>query len=81
MQGYTNFPENITTLAELESLSTVLEALGLGTLDNMLLGLRFLIGAIPGAILLLGTIIFWIFYPLTPKKVLENKLKMKELNI
>ncbi len=42
-------------------------------------GIRFLLGVIPMVVLLIGTIIFWKFYPLTPEKVMENKAKLKEL--
>ena len=47
----------------------------------MFTGIRFMIGVIPGGILILGTIIFWIFYPLTPKRVTENKLKLAEMKL
>jgi Na+/melibiose symporter-like transporter len=42
-------------------------------------GIRLMMGIIPAVILLIGTLIFWKFYPLTPEKVLENKRKLKEL--
>lgn len=42
-------------------------------------GLRFLIGIIPMCVLLIGVLIFWKFYPLSPDKVAENKAKLEEL--
>ena len=38
-----------------------------------------LIGIIPMCIILLGVVVFWKLYPLTPEKMLENKVKLKEL--
>ncbi|MBN2156103.1 MAG: MFS transporter [Candidatus Lokiarchaeota archaeon] len=77
VQNYTGFPVDVATLAELQNYIL----LNGGSLSAMLLGIRFMIGVIPGAILLIGTIIFWIFYPLTPEKVAENKQIMRELNV
>ena len=45
----------------------------------VLLGIRLLLGIIPMLVLLVGTLIFWKFYPLTQEKVLENKAKLIEL--
>jgi Na+/melibiose symporter-like transporter len=45
----------------------------------VLLGIRLLLGIIPMLVLLVGTLIFWRFYPLTQEKVLENKAKLNEL--
>jgi len=42
-------------------------------------GIRFLLGVIPALLILVGTLIFWKFYPLTQEKVLENKAKLLEL--
>jgi Na+/melibiose symporter-like transporter len=42
-------------------------------------GLRFLIGIIPMCILLLGVLVFWKAYPLSPEKVAENKAKLEEI--
>jgi len=42
-------------------------------------GLRFLIGIIPMCVLLIGVLIFWKVYPLSPEKVAENKAKLEEL--
>ena len=42
-------------------------------------GIRLLIGVIPALLILLGTLIFWKYYPLTQDKVLENKAKLLEL--
>lgn len=48
-------------------------------MEPILWGIRFLVGIIPMAILLAGTIIFWKLYPLSQDKVLENKNKLLEL--
>ena len=42
-------------------------------------GIRLLLGIIPASVLLIGTLIFKKYYPLTQEKVLENKAKLKEL--
>ncbi len=42
-------------------------------------GVRLLIGIIPMCVLLIGVLIFWKFYPLTPEKVAENKAKLEKL--
>ncbi len=46
---------------------------------SVLLGIRLLLGLIPALVILVGTLIFWKFYPLTQEKVLENKAKLLEL--
>ena len=46
---------------------------------NNELAIRLLVGVVPALVILLGTLIFWKFYPLTQEKVLENKAKLKEL--
>jgi Na+/melibiose symporter-like transporter len=43
------------------------------------MGIRLLLGVIPALLVLIGTLIFWKFYPLTQEKVLENKAKLIEL--
>jgi len=43
------------------------------------LAIRLLLGIVPALVLLVGTILFWGFYPLTQEKVLENKDKLREL--
>ena len=43
------------------------------------LGIRLLLGVIPASVILVGTLVFWKFYPLTQEKVLENKAKLLEL--
>ncbi len=47
--------------------------------ELVLLGIRILLGVIPALVILIGTLIFWKFYPLTQEKVLENKAKLLEL--
>jgi GPH family glycoside/pentoside/hexuronide:cation symporter len=77
VQNFTRFPAGITDYTMLELHARIYH------LDmNMLIGgIRYMIGVIPGVLLILGTIIFWIFYPLTAKKVTENKLKLAELKL
>ncbi len=47
--------------------------------DLVIWGIRLLLGIIPASVILVGTLIFWKFYPLTQDKVLENKAKLLEL--
>ncbi len=72
---FTGFPEGITTYAQLEN------ELGAGSseLELALFGIRLLFGIIPSIILIVGTLIFWKWFPLTQDKVLENKRKLEEL--
>jgi len=46
---------------------------------NNELAIRLLLGIVPALVILVGTLIFWKFYPLTQEKVLENKAKLLEL--
>jgi GPH family glycoside/pentoside/hexuronide:cation symporter len=46
---------------------------------NNELAIRLLIGIVPAMVILVGTLIFWKFYPLTQDKVYENKAKLLEL--
>jgi len=46
---------------------------------NNELAIRLLLGIVPALVILIGTLIFWKFYPLTQEKVLENKAKLLEL--
>ncbi|MFX0073192.1 MAG: MFS transporter [Candidatus Hermodarchaeota archaeon] len=53
-----------------------------GAVDNIdlvLWGIRFLIGVIPMCVLLIGILVFWKFYDITPEKFRENREKLKEL--
>jgi Na+/melibiose symporter-like transporter len=77
VQNYTGFPAGITNYSVLE-LHAIINDLDMNTLIG---GIRYMIGVIPGVILILGTIVFWIFYPLTPKRVTENKLKLAEMKL
>jgi GPH family glycoside/pentoside/hexuronide:cation symporter len=53
---------------------------GTGTDMNLVIwGIRILQGIIPMAILLIGILIFWKYYPLTQDRVKDNKAKLKEL--
>ncbi|MFW9865720.1 MAG: MFS transporter [Candidatus Thorarchaeota archaeon] len=57
----------------------LLAEVGPRVMINIQWGIRFLIGIIPAYLILIGTVIFWLGYPLTQKKVLENKAKLLEL--
>ena len=53
-----------------------------GAVDDInlvLWGIRLLMGIIPMIIVLIPTLIFWKFYPLTQDMVEKNKIKLKEL--
>ncbi|MFX1489420.1 MAG: MFS transporter [Promethearchaeota archaeon] len=65
--GYSSYA---ALLAEVGSVSAM---------KTIQLGIRFLIGVIPAYLILIGTVIFWLGYPLNQKKVLENKAKLLEL--
>ena len=67
----TGFVGGIETYVEL--VATVADV------NLVLWGIRLLIGVIPASITLIGALIFWKFFPLTQEKILENKLKLKEL--
>lgn len=43
------------------------------------IGIRLLTGIIPAVILLVGTLVFWKFFPLTQDVILDNKVKLEEL--
>jgi GPH family glycoside/pentoside/hexuronide:cation symporter len=68
----TGFKEGIKTYAQLITTPGV-------DANLVLIGIRLLLGIIPMIVLLVGTLIFWKYYPLTQEKVLENKVKLAEL--
>lgn len=67
----TGFVAGIETFEEL--------ILTVSNVDLVLWGIRLLVGIIPMITLLIGTLIFWKFFPLTQGKIIENKSKLKEL--
>jgi GPH family glycoside/pentoside/hexuronide:cation symporter len=69
----TGFDAGYTSYAALEA------AIGAANMPAILMGIRLLLGVIPALLVLIGTLIFWKFYPLTQEKVLENKRKLIEL--
>ena len=75
VQGATGFIEGNETFALLEAAVT---AAG-GDINLVLFGIRLLVGLIPAIVLLIGVLVFWIWFPLTQDKVLENKLKLEEI--
>ncbi|MFX0071535.1 MAG: MFS transporter [Candidatus Hermodarchaeota archaeon] len=48
-------------------------------IELVLWGIRLLSGVIPAIIMLIGTIIFWKYYPLTQDVVIKNKEMLKKL--
>lgn len=71
----TGFIEGNETYAELLAAVT---AAG-GDIGLVLFGIRLIFGVIPSIIIIIGTLIFWKFFPLTQDKVLENKKILEEL--
>ena len=69
----TGFVEGATTLAELTALSP--------NIDLALFGIRIHSAIVPAIFALLLLIVFWKFYDLTPEKVEQNRIKLKELGI
>jgi Na+/melibiose symporter-like transporter len=54
-------------------------AASVADINLVLWGIRLLQGVIPGIIILIGTLIFWKYYPLTQDVVLKNKEALKKL--
>lgn len=52
-----------------------------GDINLVLFGIRLLSGVIPAIVMLAGTLVFWKYFPLTKEIVLENKAKLKELDL
>ena len=73
VNGLTGLPEGVATYSELELL------LSAPQLELALIGIRLLFGIIPSVILIIGTVVFWKWFPLTQDKVLENKRILEEL--
>jgi len=48
---------------------------------SAIFGVQLHFSIIPAIVMLIGTIIFWKYYKLTPDKVTENQLKVKELGL
>ncbi len=44
-------------------------------------GIRIHLAVVPMVFMIVGILIFWRFYDLTPEKVTENQLKIKEMCI
>ena len=67
----TGFVEGAEDYAELAALSP--------SVDLALIGIRLHMSVIPAIILVICTLIYWKYYPITPKIWMENKQKLKEL--
>ena len=48
---------------------------------SAILGIQIHFALIPAIVMLIGTLIFWKFYKLTPDVVTQNQLKVKELGL
>ena len=77
VQNWTGFPAGVENY---QALADYAAANG-GDVTRMLLSVRLLIGVVPAAVLLIGIVVFFIFYPLTPAKVAENKKLLEEMNL
>jgi GPH family glycoside/pentoside/hexuronide:cation symporter len=71
----TGFDPGYSTYEALET------AVGAVNMPPILWGIRLLIGVVPALVVLVGTLIFWKFYPLTQEKVMENKAKLLEMGL
>lgn len=69
----TGFVEGAINLAELTALSP--------NIDLALFGIRIHSAIVPAIFALILLIVFWKFYDLTPEKVEQNRVKLKELGI
>ena len=52
-----------------------------GDINLVLFGIQLLSGLIPAIVMLAGVLVFWKYFPLTKEIVLENKAKLKELEL
>ncbi|TFH30633.1 MAG: MFS transporter [Promethearchaeota archaeon] len=50
-------------------------------IDLVLFGIRIHTAIVPAILVLVSTLLFWKYYDLTPAKIKENRLKLKELGI
>ena len=75
VQIITGFPAGVADFASLEA---AIISTG-GNLGLALLGIRLLVGIIPAIILILGTLIWWKYFPLTQEKILQNKKILEEI--
>ena len=71
IHSITGFPAGVANYADLVSSGA--------DVGLVLMGIRLLYGIIPGVILLIGTLIFWKYFPITQEKVSENKQILEEL--
>jgi Na+/melibiose symporter-like transporter len=71
VHNFTGFLPGYATYEELAAVVTNMEL--------VFWGIRFLSGVIPALILLIRTLIFWKFYPLTQDVVIKNKAELDKL--
>jgi GPH family glycoside/pentoside/hexuronide:cation symporter len=75
VHALTFFPVGEPTYSDLVSVLTP------DQLKVALFGIRIHTAIVPAILVLITLILFWIYYPLTPEKVAENKLKLAEMGI
>jgi Na+/melibiose symporter-like transporter len=64
----------VAGIADYATMAATADDIGL-----VVFGVQLLAGVVPMIILVIGTLIFWKYYPLSPEKVLANKQKLLEL--
>ncbi len=69
----TGFKEGNATLTEMKN--------SVDNIDLVLFGIRVHAAIVPAILVLICTLLFWKYYDLTPEKVEENRIKLKELGI
>jgi GPH family glycoside/pentoside/hexuronide:cation symporter len=69
------------TFAIVQTLTGFDPARGLNQTDTAIWGLHFQQSTVPMFFILIGIFFFWIWYDLTPDRVTENELRIKELGL
>ncbi len=69
------------TFALIHELTGFDEALGTAQPESAIWGIHFHQALIPAILVIIGALVFWKWYKLTPEKVLENQEKIKEMGI
>lgn len=69
------------TFAVVHELTGFDEALGLNQPESAIWGIHFHQALIPAIFVIIGALVFWKWYKITPEKVIENQLKIKEMGL
>ena len=69
------------TFALIHELTGFDEALGTAQPESAIWGIHFHQALIPAILLIIGALVFWKWYKLTPEKVRENQEKIKEMGL